>query len=88
MNRDEPPPACGCCWQLVVGNFGLSYDQQRVQMALWAVMAAPLIMSVDLRSIRLESRDLLLNKRVIAVNQDALGLQGARVGKVRDVRFQ
>ena len=45
-------------------------------MAMWAIFAAPLIMSTDLRTIRPESKDILLNKRVIAVNQDKLGIQG------------
>ena len=66
-----------------MGDFGLSYDQQRVQMAIWSMMAAPLYMSNDLRNIKPESRDLLLNKRVIAINQDKLGIQGQRLYKVR-----
>ncbi|XP_028816178.1 alpha-galactosidase A isoform X2 [Denticeps clupeoides] len=64
---------------LVLGNFGLSYDQQQTQMALWAMMAAPLIMSNDLRNICPRSRELLQNPHVIAVNQDPLGRQGVRV---------
>ena len=66
-----------------MGDYGLSYDQQRVQMAIWSMMAAPLYMSNDLRNIKPESRDLLLNKRVIAINQDKLGIQGQRLYKVR-----
>ncbi|XP_048243581.1 alpha-N-acetylgalactosaminidase-like [Haliotis rufescens] len=71
--------------QLIIGDFGLSWEQQRVQMGMWAIMASPLFMSVDLRTIKPESRDLLLNKRVIAINQDPLGVQGSRLyqlGKV------
>jgi hypothetical protein len=29
---------------LVIGNFGLSYDQSKAQMALWVIFAAPLLM--------------------------------------------
>ncbi|KAG7174442.1 Alpha-N-acetylgalactosaminidase-like 1 [Homarus americanus] len=29
---------------LIIGNFGLSYEQSKTQMAIWAVMAAPLLM--------------------------------------------
>ena len=68
--------------QIIAGDFGLSYDQQQVQMAIWSIMAAPLYMSNDLRNIKPESRDLLLNKRVIAINQDPLGIQGQRLYKV------
>ena len=46
-------------------------------MAMWAIFAAPLIMSVDLRTIRPESKAILLNQRVIAVNQDKLGIAGS-----------
>jgi alpha-N-acetylgalactosaminidase len=48
-------------------------------MALWAVLAAPLIMSNDLRSIRPEFVEILQNPNVIKVNQDPLGHQGRRV---------
>lgn len=61
---------------LVIGNFGLSKDEQRVQMGMWSIMASPLIMSTDLRTIDEYSKSLLQNKRLIAINQDLLGIQG------------
>ena len=51
-------------------------------MALWSIMASPLIMSVDLRTIKSYSRSLLLNRRAIAINQDRLGIQGRRIATV------
>lgn len=69
---------------LVIGNFGLSPDQEETQMALWAIMAAPLIMSNDLRDINPRSKALLQNKYVIAINQDSLGKQGCRMSKGND----
>jgi hypothetical protein len=63
---------------LLIGNPGLSASEQRAQMSLWAIFAAPLLISVDLRRMPPESRDILLNPEVIAVNQDRLGLQGWR----------
>ena len=48
-------------------------------MALWAVLASPLIMSNDLRTIRPEFQAILQNKNVIGINQDAMGHQGRRV---------
>jgi len=68
--------------QLIIGNSGLSEIESQSQMALWAVIASPLIMSNDLRSIPTWARDILLNKEVIAVNQDPLGRQGVRVSGV------
>ncbi|XP_041357991.1 alpha-N-acetylgalactosaminidase-like isoform X2 [Gigantopelta aegis] len=64
---------------IIVGDYGLSFDQQQVQMALWAIMASPLLMSNDLRIIRAESKAILQNKMAISINQDPLGIQGKRV---------
>lgn len=57
-------------------------------MAIWAIMAVPLIMSVDLRTIRPRYRDILINKDVIAINQDKLGIQGLLVKKVTKKKQQ
>ncbi|XP_004711261.4 alpha-galactosidase A [Echinops telfairi] len=70
---------------LVIGNFGLSWDQQVTQMALWAIMAAPLLMSNDLRHISPQAKALLQDKDVIAINQDPLGKQGYRLRKQGDI---
>lgn len=53
-------------------------------MAIWAVLAAPLLMSNKLTDVRQEFKDILQNKEIIKVNQDILGIQGTRVFKVRD----
>lgn len=51
-------------------------------MALWAIMASPLLMSNDLRDICPRSKELLQNKRIIDISQDAMGKQGYRTAKV------
>ena len=61
---------------LVIGNPGLSLSQQQAQFSLWGLFAAPLMISTDLRTISQESRTILLNHDIIAVNQDPLGRQG------------
>ncbi|KAI5943992.1 alpha-galactosidase A [Manis javanica] len=66
---------------LVIGNFGLSWNQQITQMALWAIMASPLLMSNDLRHISPQAKALLQDKDVIAINQDPLGKQGYQFRK-------
>jgi alpha-galactosidase len=48
-------------------------------------MAAPLMAGNDIRSMSSEIREILTNKEVIAVDQDALGLQGRRVWKDGDL---
>lgn len=65
--------------QLIIGNFGLSLEQSKAQLAIWAILAAPLFMSNDLRKIAPWAKEILLNTEVIAVNQDKLGKQGRRV---------
>lgn len=65
--------------QLVIGDFGLSLDEERSQMAVWSVWASPLYMSNDLRALNKESSKILRNKWVIAVNQDKLGIFGLMV---------
>ncbi|XP_063842284.1 alpha-N-acetylgalactosaminidase-like [Scylla paramamosain] len=72
---------------LIIGNFGLSYEQSKSQMAMRAIFAAPLLMSVDLRTIRPEYKAILQNRAVIAVNQDPLGLQGKRIYKDKGIEM-
>ena len=70
---------------LIIGNFGLSYGQSQAQMALWSIMAAPLIMSVDLRTIKPWFKEILQNKNMLAINQDKFGVMGKRFAKVNNV---
>ncbi|XP_072040647.1 alpha-N-acetylgalactosaminidase-like isoform X6 [Amphiura filiformis] len=70
---------------LIIGDFSLSVEQAKAQMAMWAILAAPLLMSNDLRTITPEYRDILLNKDVIAISQDNAGIMGKRVLQVDGV---
>uniref|UniRef100_A0AAR5Q4V7 Alpha-galactosidase n=1 Tax=Dendroctonus ponderosae TaxID=77166 RepID=A0AAR5Q4V7_DENPD len=72
---------------LIIGNFGLSYEQSKTQMAIWAILAAPLLMSVDLRTIRPEYKAILQNKKIISVDQDPLGIQGRRIYKHKGIEI-
>ena len=64
---------------LEVGNGGMKPDEYRVHMALWAVLAAPLLSGNDLRNMTSETKEMLTNSEIIAVDQDAKGVQGHRV---------
>ncbi|KAF2882127.1 hypothetical protein ILUMI_24049 [Ignelater luminosus] len=70
---------------LIIGNYALSYEQSKAQMAIWAILAAPLIMSNDLRNIEPKFKEILLNKDIIAINQDPLGIQGLLVKTVKNI---
>jgi alpha-galactosidase len=48
-------------------------------MSLWALLAAPLLAGNDVRQMSEATRAALLNREVIAVDQDKLGQQARRV---------
>ena len=64
---------------LEVGNGGMTDTEYRAHFSLWALMAAPLIAGNNLTTMSAAARDILTNQEVIAVDQDALGLQGVPV---------
>src|SRR5229473_99684 len=64
---------------LEVGNGGMKRDEYRTHMALWALLAAPLLAGNDLRSMTAETKEMLTNRDVLAVDQDSKGVQGHRI---------
>jgi alpha-galactosidase len=64
---------------LEVGNGGMTADEYKTHMSLWAILAAPLLAGNDLSTMTPETVALLTNRDVIAVDQDAAGKQGDRV---------
>jgi alpha-galactosidase len=66
---------------LEVGNGGMTPAEYRSHFSLWAIMAAPLIAGNDVAHMDETTRSILLNREVIAVDQDPLGVQGRRVWK-------
>ncbi len=72
---------------LEVGNGGMTTTEYRSHFSLWAILAAPLIAGNDLRSMTPEIHDILTNKEVIGVDQDALGREGRRVHKDGDLEI-
>ncbi len=67
-------PACLGCSALV-GNKGLTNEETCSHFSMWAMMAAPLIAGNDVRKMPEKIREILLNKEVIAVDQDLFGRQ-------------
>ena len=60
---------------LEVGN-GMSVNEDRAHFTLWCMLAAPLITGNDLRSMSPETKAILTNTEVIAIDQDSLGIEG------------
>jgi alpha-galactosidase len=63
---------------LEVGNGGMTLEEYRTHMTLWAILSAPLILGNDVRDMTPQTQDLLKNAEVVAIDQDALGKQGHR----------
>jgi len=70
---------------LEVGNGHMSLEEYRTHMSLWAILAAPLLAGNDLSQMTAETKSLLMNKDVLAIDQDSLGKQGDRLRKDGDL---
>lgn len=64
---------------LQVGNGGLTENEARSHFSLWCMLAAPLIAGNDLTQMDPVSKDILINKDMIAIDQDKLGKQGYKI---------
>jgi alpha-galactosidase len=64
---------------LEVGNGKLTLAENRTHFSMWAMLAAPLLAGNDLPNMKPEIKAILTNRDVIAIDQDRLGKQGARV---------
>lgn len=60
------------------GGVGCTDVEYRSQMSLWCLMAAPLMVSCDVRKMNETTRRTLMNKDMIAIDQDPLGKQAVR----------
>ncbi len=75
---------------LVAGNVGwgpslhptrLTPNEQYTHISLWCLLSAPLLIGCDMTQMNDFTRSLLSNDEVLAVDQDSLGHQAARVTK-------
>jgi hypothetical protein len=64
---------------LIVGMSGFSAAQNRAHLALWAISGAPLLAGNNLASMNSDTKSVLANSEVIAIDQDPLAKQGTRV---------
>jgi alpha-galactosidase len=63
----------------------MTQGESQAQFSLWAVMAAPLILGMDLRHVDDATLKIILNRDVIAVDQDPLGIPGRRIRRAGDL---
>ena len=58
---------------------GCSDIEYRSQMSMWCMLSAPLMVGSDIRNMSESTGKILLNKDIIAIDQDTMGIQGIRV---------
>ena len=64
---------------LIVGMSGFTVAQNRTHMALWAISSAPLLAGNQLDTMNADTKGVLTNSEVIAIDQDPLAKQGTKV---------
>ncbi len=72
---------------LEVGNGGMTKEEYRTHFSMWAMFSAPLLAGNDISNMTPDTKEILLNKEVIAIDQDSLGQQGRRVKKTGDLEI-
>jgi len=61
------------------GKSGCSFIEYKSNFSLWCMLAAPLIVNLDVRNMDEQSKEILLNKEVINIDQDPIGKQGYKI---------
>jgi len=66
---------------LIVGMPNFTAAQNRTHLGLWAISGAPLLAGNNLATMSADTRAILTNREVIAIDQDPLGRQGTKVAE-------
>ena len=72
---------------LEVGNGGMTDSEYRAHFSFWALLSAPLMAGNDIANMSDATKAILLNKEVIAIDQDPAGFEGRRLGKDGDIEI-
>ncbi|MGI6224255.1 MAG: glycoside hydrolase family 27 protein [Prevotella sp.] len=68
-----------------LGGKGCTLDEYKSQMSLWSMFSSPLQISCNLTQIKSSMKDILLNKEIIAIDQDSLGKVAERKTSVNGI---
>ncbi len=60
-------------------ELGMTSAESQAQFSMWSIVAAPLIIGSDIRSISPATVSMVTNPEVLAIDQDALGVQGTAI---------
>ncbi|MCL3782581.1 alpha-galactosidase [Prolixibacteraceae bacterium JC049] len=66
---------------------GMTKAEDEAHFTMWCMMASPLMAGNDLAAMSEETRVILTNKEVIAINQDKAGIQAERVENANGVQL-
>ncbi|MGM9765043.1 MAG: alpha-galactosidase [Candidatus Cryptobacteroides sp.] len=56
-------------------GLGLSYEEEEAHFGIWCIMSSPLLLGCDLEYLPEETRRIITNSELVALDQDPLGLQ-------------
>ncbi len=63
---------------LEVGR-GMTFEEDKSHFSMWCIMSSPLVLGNDLSKITQQTKEIITNAEVIAVNQDTTGLQATLI---------
>lgn len=65
-----------------IGGNGMTFLEYQSHMSMWVMACSPLMIGCDVHSLDSETASLLMNREVLDVNQDPLGILGRRVKQI------
>jgi alpha-galactosidase len=65
----------------IEGN-GMSFLEYQTHMSIWVMACSPLMIGCDVRKLDSDTASLLMNREVLDVNQDELGIPARRVKQI------
>ncbi|KAJ5150345.1 Alpha-galactosidase alpha-n-acetylgalactosaminidase [Penicillium canariense] len=69
----QKPGAWADMDMLEIGNGNMTLYEQQTHLTFWAALKSPLILGADLQTLSEDTLDVLKNKEIISISQDALG---------------
>ncbi len=65
-----------------ISGGGMSFLEYQTHMSMWVMACSPLMIGCDVRKMDSETASLLMNREVLAINQDSLGKPAHRVKQI------
>ena len=65
-----------------IAGVGMSFLEYQTHMSMWVMACSPLMIGCDVRSLERDTASLLMNREVLGVNQDPLGIPASRAKQI------